>query len=527
MTNCAEAQLAGPHRVRVWTLLCGMLALLVLVSGGVASAEGPSTPASIDDLLQIYGVASEPVDYVVVVDTSGSMSKKSAPIYPEVRSAYKAFVDAISDHDHLSLITFDAKATLRFSAQPKGDARATALAALPKEAHGSGTNIGDGIRIAIDQLGRADAHDVQIVLFLTDGEPTVKADYKALGKAAANATKGRQLRVLGASLGPDEKTGASLLETVFPGNTQVTRLPSDQLKAFFQDAIKRAQIANLYRPIRDEIDDGAVRVSVEPPELAGDMDFVITLTNDYGHLGAKVTVEKATVLDEQGNELPASLKDGRATIILTPGQQSQPLKVRVDTAVQPAPLRIGVEREQQYFAVELDAAVRVEPSDLITQSVGLKSKGKLSQAPQALAHRDVGIPYWLIAVYVIAALFALWLAVFIWRRFFALPPLWGYLREKDRADGSPGQVHRLRGKETVVGHGGKFTPSGTGNEAVRLFTRRGQFTRGKPTIFAEPKAGDVRITRAGRRERIGPRTIVTPGIQLHLGAASVTFLTHR
>lgn len=464
-----------------------------------------------------YGVTNQPADFVVVIDTSGSMSSGDEPIYPEVIAAYQAFVASISDDDHLSLITFDQVATLRFSSRVGDSSRDEALAALPKEATGKATSMGSGLREVIGQLGRADAHDVQIVLFLTDGQPTDGGDYIALTGPASAATKGRQVRVLGVGLGGDEKTGAPLLETVFPGVTTVTALPNDQLKKFFDDAVKRARITHLYQPILDEIIEGGIVVEAQPRELSDPMEVEIRLRNDYGKLGAKVTVENVVISDKNGDPFMTTLDGRRATITLAPGEVSEPFVAVADTKVPPAPFQIGVTREQEYVRASVEGVVRVEPSDEIKKAVDLETVGKLIEPVQMLAQRDIGIPYWQVAVVAAIAVLLLYVCWFIWYRFFSVPGLHGYLKDVK------GRSSRLRGRKMVVGAGGKICPDGAGKQSVEFYTQRAKFSGRKPTVFVKGLSPDAQITKAGRQRKLSSSVTVTAGTQLKLDRAYLTY----
>lgn len=483
------------RRGKVASLIAAVVMACVLLWAPSAMAEGQQTPSTIDELLDVYGVADQPADFVVVIDTSGSMSDGLEPIYPEVKEAYSAFLDATTDGDFLSLITFDAQATLRFSSELTDDTRAEALESIPKTAEGGGTNIAAAIRMTIDQLDRADAKDVQLVVFLTDGDPTLElgANYSAMRDDADAATQGRQVRVLGASLGSDEQTGATLLEKVFPGNTQVVALPNDQLKGFFEDAIKRARIAQLYQPIRDDLEQGAIQVDTSNVTLADPLRVEFTLTNDYGPLGATVTVEGATVSTADGEALPTVLDGGRRTMTLAPGETSEPLVVEVDSGVADAPLRAGEATEDQYYQLEVNASVRVEPSDLIAQNVSLDSTGAVSQEPQTQAARTYGIPYWQIGAALVALALLVWLLVFLWRRFVATPSLWGSLvtTQGDRH-------YPLRGKKVTIPND-RAMPAGAGKMASAEFsTRRAKFHRGKPQIFVTVD-GEASVTSNAHR----------------------------
>ena len=96
---------------RARTLLGLAFALLLLTAaaltpaataGAQSEAQSDQVPASIDELFALFGVGAVPADFVVVVDTSGSMSQGENPPYPAVLGAYQSLVDSIPEGDNLS-----------------------------------------------------------------------------------------------------------------------------------------------------------------------------------------------------------------------------------------------------------------------------------------------------------------------------------------------------------------------------------------------------------------------------------------
>jgi Ca-activated chloride channel family protein len=153
-----------------------------------------------------------PRDVTFVVDVSGSMSGRKIA---QAREAGKALLATLSPRDRFRLIDFDTDVrTFRDSlseATPANvDAADRYLDGL--EAHGS-TNIDGALRAALGSgtAGAAsyDGERVQLVLFLTDGEPTVgERDPQTLSKLASSIRGARHVFTFG--LGAD--VNASLLE---------------------------------------------------------------------------------------------------------------------------------------------------------------------------------------------------------------------------------------------------------------------------------------------------------------------------
>ena len=83
--------------IRWVTLAASFVALVVpvsLLSSGVSAAPA-GEPTTIDQLQQIYEPKLPPSDFVVVIDTSGSMKQPPEdPRYPRVQAAFGQLVDA-------------------------------------------------------------------------------------------------------------------------------------------------------------------------------------------------------------------------------------------------------------------------------------------------------------------------------------------------------------------------------------------------------------------------------------------------
>lgn len=157
---------------------------------------------------------SLPRDVTFVVDVSGSMSGRKIA---QARDAGKALLATLGPRDRFRLIDFDTD--VRTFRDAFSDATPANIEAADRyldalEAHGS-TNIEGALRAALgtarDTDGADDGGRVQLVLFLTDGEPTVgERDPKTLSALASSMRGARHVFTFG--LGAD--VNASLLEQV-------------------------------------------------------------------------------------------------------------------------------------------------------------------------------------------------------------------------------------------------------------------------------------------------------------------------
>ncbi|MFE5841795.1 VWA domain-containing protein [Streptomyces niveus] len=139
--------------------------LVALSAAGVpaTAAEGPSR----EEVYRELGVTEQPVDYVILVDTSGSMKAKGR--YDTVRSTLRTFLDGLNRSDHVALVTFDDRPEARYIGSA-GDPAAI-VARLPKKPDANGgTDIGAALDQALRELERDDAASVASVVMLTDGK---------------------------------------------------------------------------------------------------------------------------------------------------------------------------------------------------------------------------------------------------------------------------------------------------------------------------------------------------------------------
>ncbi|MFG2407739.1 VWA domain-containing protein [Streptomyces brevispora] len=140
-----------------------LLAALFAAGVPAAAAEGPSR----EEVYRQLGVAEQPVDYIILVDTSGSMKAKGR--YDTVRSTLRTFLGGLTHSDHVALVTFDDRPEARYIGSA-GDPAAI-VARLPKKPDANGgTDIGAALDQGLRELERDDAASVASVVMLTDGK---------------------------------------------------------------------------------------------------------------------------------------------------------------------------------------------------------------------------------------------------------------------------------------------------------------------------------------------------------------------
>lgn len=467
----------------------------------VRAETAPELPTSIEDLFEVFGVADVPGDFVVVVDTSGSMSAGTNPPYPRVREAFSAFVDAVPEGDNLAVVTFDTDPRVSFDQVLTADNRDEAKAALPAEADGDKTDIGAALEATIRRLDRPDSAQNQTVIFLTDGahEPPRGSTYPgasgpewdALRTQADGIGSVHDLLVLGVALGERGGSGIELVRQVF-GSPEINAMPADQLPDFFRESVRRSQVARL-RTLVDEETARGVRVgSSEVTALAGTIETEVEVTSDLQHLPVDVTIASVSATDDDGAAVRARvISPERRT--LGPGETAV-VTVRLEPPVADAGFRVPEVMEAARYEVALDATYQTLPADLLSRVTATPTTGAVTGIHAVEASRTYGYSVNDILAILAGAAVALMILAWLYRRFLWLPDLVGVFV----LDGQPEQSAerreiRLKGKRQMIT--GKQVP-GAGGAKIEVFTRRGKPKRVYARVEAPPFAAID-----GKRER--------------------------
>ena len=153
----------------------------------------------------LYPTLGGTVNSAITIDCSGSMSSTDPRMYR--KDAANGFVDVMRTGDLASLITFSTNATVK---QALTSNKAALKAAIQTVNAGGVTNYNDALRKAIDSLPAASADSGNIILFLSDGQPTDASGYNI---APANfdytltdeaATKGIRIYTIGLTSAANE-----------------------------------------------------------------------------------------------------------------------------------------------------------------------------------------------------------------------------------------------------------------------------------------------------------------------------------
>ncbi|MGE5561106.1 MAG: vWA domain-containing protein [Chloroflexota bacterium] len=137
--------------------------IILLVASLFVWQTGPATAAP---------TAAAPVDVVVLIDSSGSMSK-SDPSQLSL-TASRMMIDLLAPGDRIALIDFDTKATVLAPLTAVNDAadREALRGKLAKVRADGSTDYDAALTMAYDQLADAKGDSSKrLVIFLTDGQP--------------------------------------------------------------------------------------------------------------------------------------------------------------------------------------------------------------------------------------------------------------------------------------------------------------------------------------------------------------------
>ena len=356
---------------------------------------------------------------------------------------------------------------------------------LPSRAAGVATDIGAALDTAIDRLERADASDVQVLIFLTDGQhrPRPSSAYPSTSGPAWDTLEDRatvvegahDLQVLGAGLSSSGGTDINVLRNVF-ASPELNSLPASQLGGFFQDAVRRSRVARLV-PLLDEELANTVRVQpVAEADLDDRMEVTIPLDSSFEKLPVDVEISGVTVSTEDGDDVDAELT-GDATFRILPGEPAG-VDVLIEPDIEDPGFTVPEELEELEFRIQLDASYRVEPNQVLRRLTASPSRGPVEGVQRLEAARTNGLSWLALLLRVGALLLLLWIFRAMYKRYLQLPKLVGVFERQDPGVSDEDRTIHLRGKRMSLGR--QQVPE-AGTAKVDLYTKRGKPNR----LYAE------------------------------------------
>ena len=285
----------------------------------------------VDDVVSALGLASEPADYVVLVDTSGSMTAGGR--YQKVRSELGRLVRGLAADDRVSLLTFDTRVSQRFRGVV-GKHPDAVVAKLPKKAAGKHTDIGAAIAAGLTQLEKADTHRLAALILITDGK--VDAPGSTYKNPKSSAWQGLQTRasaleadhqVAAYAVALQASTDAGLLKKVFP---QATEVSASQVGARFAqvggDLVRLQAAEALKQEVAQPITVAWAGDLGHALAEGGSVDAELTFSSPYAHVPVMLTDVQPVASDGLTVTI-AGLPD---EIVLEPGQDlALPVQVAV------------------------------------------------------------------------------------------------------------------------------------------------------------------------------------------------------
>lgn len=191
-------------------------------------------------------------DVCFVVDTSGSMSENGGKKMEQAKKALSFCLQNLNDGDRFEIIRFSTEAEPLFSelkSADKGNLE-TAQKFVESLRPIGGTAIHEALTKAMDLGGKrgGDANRPYVVIFLTDGQPTIGETNEDHIVAAMNKTSGGSTRVFSFGIGNDVNT--HLLDKVAAGTRAFSQyvLPEENLEvklSSFYTKIKEPVLTNV------------------------------------------------------------------------------------------------------------------------------------------------------------------------------------------------------------------------------------------------------------------------------------------
>lgn len=305
------------HGRRWIACLAFVVGQLMLCVGVPAYAE--PAQASLGDVVKALGMASQPSDYVVVVDTSKSMQTDAR--YQRVVSALGSMLGALKPSDRVSLVTFESVATVRYRGLVGTDPKAV-LGNLPASPGGVASDIGAGIAAGLAELERADASASGAILLFTDGKidaptsPYAKPSGRAWAQLKVRAERLQSRHEVDPlAIGLASNTDAALLKQVFSGAIDV---PAGGLSPYLtgvSTAVLRLRVAKQLEP--DLAKPVAVFWGSEISQLGTRSPVRTTVTLRSGAVHVPLVVTGARGIASEWNVDVAGLP---AAIALQPGE---------------------------------------------------------------------------------------------------------------------------------------------------------------------------------------------------------------
>ncbi|MFF5077418.1 VWA domain-containing protein [Actinoplanes sp. NPDC000266] len=434
-----------------------------------------SAPAMADDsredVFRRLQVDQVPADYVILVDTSGSMDD----LFGGVRSTLGTFLSGLSPTDHVALFTFDSGAVPRYIGPAGNTARM--MADLPVVPDGSSTDIGRAIEQAVSELERPGAAAVASVVLISDGGhyPGAGTDYpKSTGTAwdalKARAGKLKTTSVKGYALPLSGESGAPLLGSVIRDTTVLDPKAVTQLGEYLDRSKEGARLEKARVMLAPDQGKGVTATWEAPAtaDLTGrDVPVTLTLQSDTTHTPVTVTGLKAGMAG--GPDIAGEIPE---QIDLAPGEsRTFPLTLTWDREPWPIPFH---DERTSTGPLSLTGQVTVPWAAALKPDIDLKTPaGPAGNPPGLTVSSTVGTWTAQAVAAAVALVMALLIALILYLRKRA--PQSGTLVAISPMTGQEVARFPLRGRVTRIGGQGL---TGEGTVVARRVPRQAANTDG-------------------------------------------------
>ena len=245
-----------------------ILSLTLLFSAHIATPTAHSQE-TIDDLYKLFTLEEIRSDFVIVLDTSGSMNEENR--FENAKKALTSFTKVLAPGDHISIITFDNLASLLISREVSTDIKSV-LDQIPAKPNPKGdTAIGLALEMTLQELERPRANQSQFVFFLTDGtdDPPSGGKFKkgiwdqnweALTQKSRDLINKRLFKAYG--IGLKKGTDVELLRKVFGDeHTSILTLRGKDLVDYFKRQKEIIRREKLKAAVTQEIKAGGLQIA--------------------------------------------------------------------------------------------------------------------------------------------------------------------------------------------------------------------------------------------------------------------------
>jgi hypothetical protein len=348
----------------------------------------PAAAAAYDDLYRRCQSEMPPVDIVVLVDASGSMTGEK---FATVRAIARDFAKSLAPNEHLHLRLFAADVLDPFDSTKQNIDTYLPASPLP----GSGTDIASALNKGLLFLQRDEASDVQALFLLTDGRHEPNTAYPTVSwtdvRAKAETLKRRDLQVSGWGIG--DYTDIGILKTVFsPDIVELGHGTAAQAKGTMALFREDARFRNFKRQMAEELAKGGLTMAATGAKARGTtFTTSCTLTDRYQFL--PVAVSALTIAPEPCPELAIRFAPVTQPITIAPGAtQTIPLRFQIV----PTASRLRVPAVTRAYDVQLHLTPTAQfPDQKALHALGFAdAAARWPASPTLHVQVTAGFPWW-------------------------------------------------------------------------------------------------------------------------------------